>query len=326
MAEHPPPPGPAEPPAGARGCSGAGAAPDAGDAPSTGAGANPAADPMPDASLGSPAATGREQRDEPPSAKGLPAADQSAPAGASALPAADQKSTPGGAPGSASSGSTSSGSTSSGTAAPPPGPAASAGASIPSGEPQPRSQEADDAAFLELVARFDDEPATRAWPEQEDVAGPRRPTIIILRPPFGPGTAPEPEDHTDPGPTEPTLPPGLRPHDLRGDDSDEIVVIDLAATGDGSGAAAHEPSEDEHYVPPAPPPLPRMRPVTRWALGSIALGMVFLVVPTLIGFSQSRSQDVAGVLLVLGGVGTLVARMGERPPTDLDGPDDGAVL
>ncbi|MCK9921288.1 hypothetical protein MXD61_05125 [Frankia sp. AgPm24] len=186
----------------------------------------------------------------------------------------------------------------------------------------PRSQDADDAVFRELIARFDDEPTTRTWPSQEDVADPRRPTIIILRPPFEPDTPADPADQTEPGAAQAGLPPGVRPHQLRGDD-DEIVVIDLGADSAETGSPD---GDDDHYVPPPPPPLPRIRPVTRWAIGSIALGVVFLMVPSLIGFNQSRSQDVAGVLLILGGVGTLVARMGDRPPTDPDGPDDGAVL
>jgi hypothetical protein len=69
-----------------------------------------------------------------------------------------------------------------------------------------------------------------------------------------------------------------------------------------------------------------MRPVTRWALGSIVLGMAVLFVPAMFGFERGRSSDVVGVFLILGGVGTLVARMGDRPSTDADGPDDGAIV
>ncbi len=194
----------------------------------------------------------------------------------------------------------------------------------PAARPAPRSQEADDAAFLDLIAHFDDEPDTRRWPAAEDLGDTRRPTVIILRPPFEPGVPPAPDDRTDPGLDEAPPPPGLNPPGIgggRGADPADFVVIDLG----GSTDAPADP-EDDHYVPPPAPPLPRIRPVTRWALGSIALGVVFLVVPTLIGFNQSRAQDVTGVLLILGGVGTLVARMGDRPPTDVDGPDDGAVI
>jgi len=203
----------------------------------------------------------------------------------------------------------------------------------PSGntDPQaPRSQEADDAAFFDLVAHFDDEPDARHWPAAEEVGDTRRPTVIILRPPFDQSPSPVQDDQTDPGLDEARFVPGIGPHSFRRDDdsTDDVVVIDLggAAETDGGGPRALDDPDDEHYIPPEPPPLPRIRPVTRWAIGSIALGMVFLVVPSLIGLNQSRSQDVTGVMLILGGVGTLVARLGERPPTDSDGPDDGAVI
>jgi hypothetical protein len=69
-----------------------------------------------------------------------------------------------------------------------------------------------------------------------------------------------------------------------------------------------------------------MQPVTRWALGCIVLGVAVLFVPAMFGFGREGPTDIVGVFLVLGGVGTLVARMGERRPTDTDGPDDGAVV
>ncbi len=191
--------------------------------------------------------------------------------------------------------------------------------------PAPRSRHDDDATFLELVARFDDEPESRRWPAAEDLDEPQRPTIIILRSPIDPPPGSEPgapaEDLAGDAELDERALPPVGPRGYRGDDLDGVVVIDLGAT-----AGHDDADDDDHYVPPPPPPLPRMRPVTRWALGSLALGMVFLVVPSLIGLNQSRSQDVTGVLLILGGVGTLVARMGDRPPTDSEGPDDGAVI
>ncbi|ABW11265.1 conserved hypothetical protein [Parafrankia sp. EAN1pec] len=265
-----------------------------------------------------------------------------------------------------------------------------------------RSPAADEAAFLELIARFDQEPppGERLWPAAEDVDEPRRPSVIIIRPAGRQPDGMPPDgrhlagDDTDPG-TERTEPPsplgrgtdGAAPVDLDGTGADhpnaDLTGADPAGTdhtgagkagtgrqGGGRGEAGADDEadragnsrgrdnrspldgiagldaavraafgtagrdapeypgadDDDHYVPPPPPPVPKLRPVTRWALGSIALGVAILVVPTLIGLNHSRSQDVAGVLLILGGVGTLVARMGDRPPTDFDGPDDGAVV
>ncbi|MCK9903955.1 hypothetical protein MXD63_28385 [Frankia sp. Cpl3] len=247
---------------------------------------------------------------------------------------------------------------------------------------KPRSPAADEAAFLDLVARFDQDPVPgeRRWPAAEDIDGPRRPSVIIIRPGGRQpdGMPPDGRHLVDDDPAERTMPPapagdagqsGLAPAggtgaaaaggdteggdpadgstgdgsardraDRAGGSSDrsEIDRLDDAVqaafwSGAGSGASsptakASEDDEDDHYVPPPAPPVPKMRPVTRWALGSIALGVAILVVPSLIGLSQARSRDVAGVLLLLGGVGTLVVRMGDRLPTDFDGPDDGAVV
>jgi hypothetical protein len=168
-------------------------------------------------------------------------------------------------------------------------------------------------AFEELMSRFDEEPAERRWPAVEDLAEPYRAPMIIIRPALRP---PEDADRADeddaPGYAAALDPPGGT--DQAGD------------PGDNEDGDDGDDGDDGHYEPPPPPPVPRMRPVTRWALGSIALGVAIIVVPALIGLDRARSHDVAGVFLILGGVGTLVARMGERPPTDSDGPDDGAVV
>ena len=80
---------------------------------------------------------------------------------------------------------------------------------------------------------------------------------------------------------------------------------------------------DEHFVPDPPPPLPRLRPGTRWALAAILLGVLLIVgrafwdyVPDAVGL---------GVLAVVGGFVALVAMMREDRPSDSD-PDDGAVV
>ncbi|CUU60423.1 hypothetical protein Ga0074812_13958 [Parafrankia irregularis] len=237
-----------------------------------------------------------------------------------------------------------------------------------------RSPATDEAAFLDLVARFHEEPAgsEQSWPAAEDLDEPRRSPIIIIRPsgrrpdgmppdgrhlaeddpgertippsPAAPSSSPSPftggdvdraptgeadrdrdggqdQDRDRDGDTPPS---GSRPGDI--DRLDEAVRAALRPAGGADPFSAGEDPDEDHYIPPPAPPIPRMRPGTRWALGSIALGVAILVVPSLIGMVQARSRDVAGVLLILGGVGTLVARLGDRPPTDFDGPDDGAVV
>jgi hypothetical protein len=80
---------------------------------------------------------------------------------------------------------------------------------------------------------------------------------------------------------------------------------------------------DEHFVPDPPPPLPRLRSGTRWALLAILVGVSLLVGRSL---SDSIPDAVAlGVLAIVGGFVGLVAMMREDRPSDSD-PDDGAVV
>jgi hypothetical protein len=80
---------------------------------------------------------------------------------------------------------------------------------------------------------------------------------------------------------------------------------------------------DEHFVPPTPPPVPRLRVATRWALLSIVVGVALIVGKS---FSDWFPDAVAfGVVAIVGGFVGLVALMREDRPSDSD-PDDGAVV
>lgn len=78
--------------------------------------------------------------------------------------------------------------------------------------------------------------------------------------------------------------------------------------------------DEEHFVPPPAPPLPRLQPATLLAVAAILLGLLILVTQY-----DGGSLNVLGVALVIGGTGTLVYRMRQGPPTD-SGWDDGAVV
>lgn len=86
-----------------------------------------------------------------------------------------------------------------------------------------------------------------------------------------------------------------------------------------------DPADDEHYVPAVPPPVPQAHPVTRWAILALTLGLAVLVLPALFSEPVGPGLALLAVAAVLGGFGTLVARMRDAPPTD-SGPDDGAVV
>jgi hypothetical protein len=87
------------------------------------------------------------------------------------------------------------------------------------------------------------------------------------------------------------------------------------------------PADDEdHYVPPEPPPLPRIRASTSVGLALLGLGLVLLVVPGLLGSGATLAFPLGLVSLAMG-LGWLVLRSWpSKPSGDGDGTDDGAVL
>lgn len=117
-------------------------------------------------------------------------------------------------------------------------------------------------------------------------------------------------------------------------------VIRRVDVGDGSGSAhqeggdgaraesdAAEPTEaDEgHFVPPEPPPLPDLEPITRISWIGLLGGPALLLLATILGWQLTEAIVFVAVGAFVAGFATLVVRMKDRPPTDLGG-DDGAVL
>ena len=83
--------------------------------------------------------------------------------------------------------------------------------------------------------------------------------------------------------------------------------------------------DDEHYVPPAPPPLPRLDPVSKGAWVALFGGPGYLLLAVLLGWVVPSWAGFCAVAAFVGGFATLVVRMGDRPPGD-SGSDDGAVV
>ncbi len=90
------------------------------------------------------------------------------------------------------------------------------------------------------------------------------------------------------------------------------------------GGHAPTAPDEEHFVPPEPPPLPMLRPGTLGALLLLALGLVLVLAPGLLGLAE-RLGTPLGLLALAGGIGVLVLRLRQGPPTD-SGWDDGARL
>jgi hypothetical protein len=191
----------------------------------------------------------------------------------------------------------------------------------------------DEAVWLDLVARFDaPAPVGEAppWPDREDLAGPVHVTPIV--PPSVPGALPgEP-------PTNPTGMPGLP---VLGGVSPMPDTTGPGNTGPGKtvpdgpwptagSGPRDEPSVDDpandHYIPPVPPPLPRLDSATKGAWLALFGGPLYLLISTAIGATISGLAAFLAVAAFVGGFVVLVLRMDNGRPPDSGSDDDGAVV
>lgn len=158
----------------------------------------------------------------------------------------------------------------------------------------------DELAWAGIVAGFD-APSTDAvprWPASEDIdetesvpeTGGRSPTRIV----------------------RPAEPPPIGFGELR-----DAIGPDAATS--------YPPSSDDHFEPPPPPPLPMPDTIGRFAWAAVLGGPLFLFIVTVLGLDASGWPGLFAVGAFVGGFVTLVARMKDRPETDL-GDDDGAVV
>jgi hypothetical protein len=97
-----------------------------------------------------------------------------------------------------------------------------------------------------------------------------------------------------------------------------------AAPAERSSADA-VPVDDDHFVPPEPPPLPRINPPAMVGLVLIGLGLALLAVP---GWIVPEPYGMPlGLVGLASGLGWLVLRLWPDPPSrGGDGDDDGAVV
>ncbi len=82
-------------------------------------------------------------------------------------------------------------------------------------------------------------------------------------------------------------------------------------------------SDEEHYVPPPAPPLPRLTGATVRALLVLVAALAVLAFGGMLGLGPDL-RFLLGVAGLLTGAGLLVMRLRDRPPGDED--DDGAML
>jgi hypothetical protein len=98
-----------------------------------------------------------------------------------------------------------------------------------------------------------------------------------------------------------------------------------AVTGPKNARSAEDPAT-EHFVPPVPPPLPRLDPITKGAWLALFGGPLYLLVSTAIGATISGLAAFLAVAAFVGGFVILVLRMDNGRPPDSGSDDDGAVV
>ncbi|MGP4017240.1 DUF308 domain-containing protein [Saccharopolyspora sp. 5N708] len=111
----------------------------------------------------------------------------------------------------------------------------------------------------------------------------------------------------------------------RADDTAEDVVEPQTRDEPDSGPrdwSAAPDEEEEHFVPPEPPPLPTPRLPTLIGIAVIVVGVVLLLVPGLAGMSSTITLPL-GLVLISAGIGWLLLRLRQGPPNS---DDDGAQI
>jgi hypothetical protein len=189
----------------------------------------------------------------------------------------------------------------------------------------------EESVWLDLVARFDapaPDAAEAPWPDREDLAGP-----VHVTPPTLPPTVPESSLPREP-PTNPTGLPGLPvlggTPTLPGQPAPGAPAPGQPWPPLGAGTGPRDVptagDTNEHFVPPTPPPLPRLDPVTKGAWVALFGGPLYLLVSTAVGATISGLAAFLAVAAFVGGFVILVLRMDNGRPPDSGSDDDGAVV
>jgi hypothetical protein len=193
----------------------------------------------------------------------------------------------------------------------------------------------EEAAWRDLVAHYATPGAADGtptpWPTREDLPGPGIPGEKEASPDgSGQDTADldvtgldmaNPDDPDagaahPPGPRWPAVPGpfgGMNPG------PPQIRIVRPASPAPLPG------DDDDHFVPPEPPPMPQLDPITKGAWAALFGGPAYLLIAVMLGWQVPSLAAFAAVACFVGGFATLVVRMSDRPPRD-SGPDDGAVV
>ena len=78
-------------------------------------------------------------------------------------------------------------------------------------------------------------------------------------------------------------------------------------------APVRPPEEDDHFVPPEPPPLPRLGPPALVGLALLGLGLVLVATPEWIGIPSAYALPL-GLVALASGLAWLVLRLWPTAP------------
>jgi len=109
----------------------------------------------------------------------------------------------------------------------------------------------------------------------------------------------------------------------------EVIQVPRTIRGPAARGAPVDgaPADDEeHFIPPAPPPLPKLDPLAKGAWAALFGGPGYLIVATAAGWSVSGLAAFCAVAAFVAGFAILVLRMHEPGPGGPDDGDDGAVV
>ncbi|HEY3896654.1 MAG TPA: hypothetical protein VGL88_14975 [Pseudonocardiaceae bacterium] len=129
-------------------------------------------------------------------------------------------------------------------------------------------------------------------------------------------SSPDPEEHERAGPAR----------QGSSDDTDVAFARIVASWRAGADEPPHWPDVDpveDHFEPPEPPPFPVPLPRTVGGVLTLAVGVLLLAAPELLGLG-GRVATPLGLLALTAGIGWLV--IGLRPDPPPEGSDDGARL
>jgi hypothetical protein len=173
------------------------------------------------------------------------------------------------------------------------------GRSADAAAPPSAPPSAQPSTFDDIVAGWLAEGSVPTWPDEPGLTDPLTdPSTDTAPPTDAPVVAPEPA--TPPAPPPPGAP----------------------ATRPGPTLGYPRP-EDEHFIPPDPPPLPHLGPRAIVGLGLLVLGIILAVTPQVVGLDEPAGLAL-GLLSLALGLGWLV--LGAWPSDESEEDDDGAVL